>query len=115
MGALDETWTSWMRDLRLGKARLIVPQSMLETDGPGTGGMFDLDKEVRRSEHAGRRVGKDAITEVQFNIRVEEHERPVRRCVCRSSRPPGYSAQSSGEAGTVAATATEVVAARRSR
>lgn len=110
MDALDETWTSWMRDLRLGKARIILPQSMLETDGPGTVGSFNLEKEVSVALNMLDEGGKDSITEVQFSIRVEEHEatcKALRRQILSSA---GYSAQSFGEEGTVAVTATEVAA-----
>jgi len=111
MDALDESWTSWIRDLRLGKARLIVPQSMLETEGAGTGGMFDLDKEVSVALNLlGGESMKDSITEVQFNIRVEEHERTTKALRLQILSSAGYSAQGFGEAGTIAATATEVVA-----
>jgi hypothetical protein len=110
MDALDETWSSWMRDLRLGKAMVIVPQSMLDTDGPGTGGSYDLDKEVRVALNMLDEGGKDSITQVQFKIRVEEHEataKALRRQILSSA---GYSAQSFGEPGSVAVTATEVAA-----
>lgn len=110
LDALDETWTSWMRDLRLGKARIILPQSMLETDGPGTVGSFNLEKEVSVALNMLDEGGKDSITEVQFAIRVEEHEatcKALRRQILSSA---GYSAQSFGEEGTVAVTATEVAA-----
>ncbi|MEU8642257.1 hypothetical protein AB0C91_10100 [Streptomyces sp. NPDC048674] len=111
MDALDETWTSWMRDLRLGKARLLVPQSMLETEGAGSGGIFDLDKEVSVALNLlGGESMKDAITEVQFNIRVEAHEQTSRALRLQILSSAGYSAQGFGEAGTIAATATEVVA-----
>lgn len=112
MDSLDEAWTSWMRDLRLGKARIVVPQEMLDTDGPGKGGRFDLDKEliVALSGLLGADTMKDSITEVQFKIRVEEHEatcKALRRQILSSA---GYSAQSFGEEGSVAVTATEVAA-----
>ncbi|MFD3520423.1 hypothetical protein [Streptomyces sp. NPDC058653] len=112
MDALDESWTSWMRDLRLGKAKLVVPQSMLDTDGPGTGARFDLDKEllVALSGLLGAETMKDSISEIQFKIRVEEHEatcKALRRQILSSA---GYSAQSFGEEGNVAVTATEAVA-----
>ncbi|MFJ9101306.1 hypothetical protein ACIRJM_22895 [Streptomyces sp. NPDC102405] len=110
MDALDETWTSWMRDLRLGKAMVLVPQTMLETDGPGTGGSYDLDREVRVALNMLDEGGKDTITQVQFKIRVEEHEataKALRRQILSSA---GYSAQSFGEEGSVAVTATEVAA-----
>jgi hypothetical protein len=112
MDALDEGWTSWIRDLRLGKARLVIPQTMLDTDGPGSGGRFDLDKEliVALSGLLGADTMKDSITEVQFAIRVEEHERTTKALRLQILSSAGYSAQGFGEAGTIAATATEVVA-----
>ncbi|MET8113802.1 hypothetical protein [Streptomyces prasinus] len=110
MDALDEVWTSWLRDLRLGKAMVVVPQSMLDTDGPGAGGTYDLDREVRVALNMLDDGGKDAITQIQFKIRVEEHEataKALRRQILSSA---GYSAQSFGEEGSVAVTATEVAA-----
>ncbi|MFJ8727782.1 hypothetical protein [Streptomyces sp. NPDC093269] len=111
MGSLDEAWTSWMRDLRLGKARIMVPQSMLETDGPGSGGLIDLDREVfvqlNMLDDGG---GASSIAMNQFAIRVDEHERTCTALRKQILSSAGYSAQSFGEEGTVAATATEVVA-----
>jgi A118 family predicted phage portal protein len=111
MDALDESWTSWMRDLRLGKARLLVPQSMLETDGPGSGGVLDLDREVLMQLNMLDEGGDAAsIKEVQFDIRVEEHERTCKALRRQILSSAGYSAQSFGDEGTVAVTATEVAA-----
>ena len=110
MASLDESWTSWMRDLRLGKARIMLPQSMLESDGPGQGGFFDLDREVFVQLNMLDEGAGSAITMNQFQIRVDEHERTcgaLRKQILSSA---GYSAQSFGDEGTVAATATEVVA-----
>lgn len=114
MGALDEAWTSWMRDLRLGKARIMVPQSMLETDGPGAGGMFDLDREVFVAMNMlDSGDSGNAITTNQFAIRVDEHERTVAALRHQILSAAGYSAQSLGDEGTVAITATEVAARER--
>jgi A118 family predicted phage portal protein len=111
LGALDEAWTSWMRDLRLGKARIMLPQSMLETDGPGTGGMFDLDREVFvQLNMLDDGSGAAALAMNQFAIRVDEHERTCNALRKQILSSAGYSAQSFGDEGTVAATATEVVA-----
>jgi hypothetical protein len=46
MDALDETYSSWMRDIRLGKGRVFVARSLLENNDPGKGAAFDLDQEV---------------------------------------------------------------------
>lgn len=111
MDALDETMTSWMRDLRLGKAKVVVPQTMLETDGPGTGGVYDLDKELLVAANLlGEERMKDSITEIQFKIRVEEHERTFKALRRQILSSAGYSSQSLGDEGTVAQTATEVTA-----
>ncbi|MGW2113785.1 hypothetical protein [Streptomyces zhihengii] len=110
MDALDESWTSWMRDLRLGKAMVIVPQTMLDTDGPGSGATFDLDRELRVALNMLDGGDRDPITQVQFKIRVEEHERTCKALRRQILSSAGYSAQSFGEEGSVAVTATEVAA-----
>lgn len=74
MDALDETWSSWVRDIRLAKARLIVPDEFLDRSEPGAGASFDQDREIfsplsmdpTRVENAG-------ITPVQFEVRAAEH------------------------------------------
>ena len=38
--------SSWMRDIRLGKAKLMVPQSMLDNIGRGKGAVFEPEREV---------------------------------------------------------------------
>ncbi|WP_237532540.1 hypothetical protein [Streptomyces sp. SID8352] len=111
MDALDEAWTSWMRDLRLGKSRVVVPQSMLDTDGPGTVGSFNLDKELLVGLNLlGDESMKDSITDLQFKIRVEEHERTCKALRAQILASAGYSGQSFGDEGRVAVTATEVAA-----
>lgn len=113
MDGLDETWSSWMRDLRLGKARVVVPQEMLDTDGPGSGSSFDIDKELLVSVSGflgDEKSMKDSLTEIQFKIRVEDHERTAKALRRQILASAGYSAQSYGEEGAVAVTATEVAA-----
>lgn len=116
MDALDESWTSWMRDLRLGKGRLLVPEQYLDDTGRGEGAVFDLEQEVYQPLNAltGPTEGL-AIEVVQFDIRVEQHERTCTSLIEQAVRGAGYSAQSFGMQGDGAmATATEV-SARASR
>jgi A118 family predicted phage portal protein len=110
--ALDETWTSWLRDIRLAKARLIVPNGYLTGDGPGLGASFDLDREVWQAVNASPTSG-EGITQNQFLIRVEEHQRTAEAIVRQAVKLAGYSAQSFGMDGDTAVTATEVVARER--
>ncbi|MFD9069499.1 phage portal protein [Streptomyces lasiicapitis] len=106
--ALDETWTSWMRDIRLARARLIVPDGYLRDEGPGKGASFDDDREVwqalRMPPHDGA-----GITLAQFDIRVEEHRVTAESLTRQAAQAAGYSPQSFGLDGDgQAVTATEV-------
>ncbi|MFB7899973.1 phage capsid protein [Streptomyces xiamenensis] len=110
---LDETWTSWLRDIRLARARLIVPDGYLRDRGPGRGATFDLDRDIWQALNIPPGEG-DGITLSQFAIRVEEHERTAAAITRTAVQMAGYSPQSFGEGGdAVAATATEVVARER--
>lgn len=116
MDALDESWSSWMRDLRLAKARLVVADSLLEDRGRGRGASFDLDQELFSPVNGlqGERDGfGDMLTPIQFAIRVEEHSRTCRELSEQIIRGGGYSAQTFGENRDLAITATEVQARER--
>jgi hypothetical protein len=106
--ALDTTWTSWMRDIRLARARLIVPDAYLESQGPGQGASFDDEREV----WAGLRMPPNdgsGITLAQFAIRVEEHQRTAEATVRQAVQTAGYDAASFGLDGDgQPVTATEV-------
>lgn len=111
--ALDETWTSWLRDIRLAKARLIVPSGYLNNLGPGLGTSFDLDQEVLAAINASPTSG-ESITENQFAIRVDEHQRTAEQITRTAVKMAGYSPQSFGlDEGATVVTATEVVASQR--
>lgn len=107
---LDMVYSSWMRDIRLAKARLIVPAYMLESAGPGQGAIFDTDQDVFTTLNAPpREDGASQITPQQFDIRVEQHMRTAEQLVANILRTAGYSQQTFGEGGDGAAiTATEV-------
>jgi hypothetical protein len=114
MDALDETYTSWMRDLRLGKARLLVPESYLELPGRGQGARFDGEREVFAALNVlGSPTGEMQISSQQFAIRVQEHADTAAALVERIVSGAGYSAQTFGAMGDVAVTATEVHARER--
>lgn len=105
--SLDETWTSWMRDIRLARARLIVPDGYLHDDGPGKGATFDEDREVYQTLKMPPNEGSP-ITLAQFAIRVEEHQRTTEALARQAAQSAGYSAQSFGLHGDgEAITATE--------
>lgn len=111
--ALDETWTSWMRDLRLGRGRMVVPQEYLRNEGRGQGASFDAEQEVFTTLAGVPPTASTGITLSQFAIRVDEHSRTAQELIGRAIATAGYSGQTFGLAGDVAATATEVTARER--
>lgn len=106
--SLDETWTSWMRDIRLARARLIVPDGYLRSEGPGNGASFDDDREVWSGLKMPPNEGS-GITLAQFAIRVDEHQRTAEATVRQAVQTAGYDAASFGlDGGGQPITATEV-------
>lgn len=107
---LDETWTSWMRDIRLARARIMVPDYMLQSNGPGQGARWDADREVYAAINAmpGQQDGQ-GITLSQFAIRHAEHKATADALTEVAVRHAGLSAQTLGEQPDGAPiTATEV-------
>lgn len=114
MDALDLVQSSWIRDVDLGKGRLIVPHEYLMSHGPGGGASLDLDREVYEGINVmGGEAGKPEITNVQFKIRVDEHSATVTDLKSTIVGNAGYSGQTFGLNGDVAVTATEVAAKNR--
>lgn len=112
MDALDETYTSWMRDLRLGKGRVFLAQSMLRDEGPGRGQSWDAEQEVYAPLNmlpSAAGSGMPMLAQ-QFAIRVDEHRATSQDIIEQILRTTGYSAQTFGEdeGSRGAATATEV-------
>lgn len=110
--SLDQTYTSWMRDLRLAKSRIIAPEGFLTDLGPGRGAWFDDDRDVWHGVKAPP-TGDVGLTLNQFAIRVEEHEKTWNALTRQAVQAAGYSAQSFGLGDSTAVTATEVVARER--
>jgi A118 family predicted phage portal protein len=94
--SLDETWTSWMRDIRLARGRLIVPDGYLRDNGPGHGATFDDDREVYAALKIPPTEAGGSITLAQFAIRVAEHQATCESLVRQAAQSAGYSAQSFG-------------------
>jgi hypothetical protein len=115
MDALDETYSSWMRDVQNGKGRVIVPNSMLESLGPGQGAAWDEERRIYSGLNMLQRPGDpNPLEVVQFEIRVQEHRDTCAELVEQAVRQAGYSASTFGETGDGAAvTATEIRARER--
>jgi len=109
LSAVDETYTSWMRDIRLAKSRILVPQGYLLNNGPGQGTTWE-DREVMVGLNIPP-TEDQSITLSQFLIRHEEHRATIEELVGKVIRNAGYSGGTFGDdSDGPAATATEIKA-----
>lgn len=120
MDALDECWSSWMRDIRLAKARIIVPDQYLDRTRRGAGASFDADREVFSPLDIDPGSDGGGITLTQFAIRTAEHAATATALYEQIVKTPGYSpatfglAAAGGGAGETA-TKTRALEARSLR
>lgn len=100
MDALDETVSSWIRDIRLGKARLMVPAEFLRKRPDGFNDnrfTWEFDEDVETLVALNVMDDKHmAITPSQFEIRAEEHARTAESLIRNIISMSGYSPQSFG-------------------
>lgn len=92
LDALDETYASWMRDVRLSKARILVPREYLRAD-PGSGQpAFDVDQEIYVGMDMEPGMSQDARAMLahQFSIRHEEHKATADDIIAHIVSNAGY-------------------------
>jgi len=113
--AVDITWSSWLRDLRLGRARIIVPREYLTPGAPGQGAEFEESREVYSPLSMmppGGASAQTGITVSQFAVRTAEHSATLTALVQQIVSDAGYSMRTFGLAGGTSAgaavTATQI-------
>lgn len=91
--ALDEVYASWIRDIRLAKARIIVPKEFIDEFGA-----FDIDHEVFTRVNMEPALGGQAMPMLaqQFAIRHQEYLATALEFVERIVSNAGYSPQTYG-------------------
>lgn len=113
--ALDEVYTSWMRDIRLAKSRIFVNRDLLDVGQPGQGATFDNDREVYVPLKNAPGAAKDQTSLVQaeqFQIRWQEHQSTAKDILVQIFTACGYAPATFGVAtdNVRTITATEVQA-----
>jgi hypothetical protein len=107
---LDETASSLIRDIRLGKARAFIPSAFLQSLGRGAGAIWDPDNELYAALDIPPTSGAAEIRVEQFQIRVAEHVDVMNYWARAAVNTAGYSASTFGleHSGGGDVTATEV-------
>ncbi len=97
MEALDEAETSWIRDVRLGASRIIVPESYLETNLAAEQQVtFNMDREIFSPLEYDPTVEGTKLTVFQPTIRVDEHYKTVTELLFRIMSVAGFAPQTFG-------------------
>lgn len=99
LDAIDETYASWMRDVRLAKARIIVPRDYLRSDLDSSNTpTFDIDQEIYTTMEMEPAMNADARAMLahQFAIRYMEHRATAREFIERVVSNAGYTPASIG-------------------
>lgn len=94
LDALDEAWSSLMRDIRMGQSRVAVDQSMTSVGGVGGQRRLDLDRELFVEMNLNEVDQKFQI--LQFAIRMADHMGVVQALVEQVTSGAGYSPQTFG-------------------
>lgn len=106
--AIDKTYSSLMRDINDAKSRILVADYMLESRGIGRGVEFDQDQHVFTKLKMSPSDNGDApITQIQFDIRVDQHLKAIEALTSRVIKACGYSPDAENADTGKAITATE--------
>lgn len=108
--SLDETYSSWINDIRLAKGRIHVPETFIARDDQGNA-MFDMDEAVYKQLGGAAALGDastaDKIAVTQFAIRSEDFYKACMFIIQNAVSSIGYSTQSFGFGSETSQTATE--------
>lgn len=118
LGDIDEVWNTWMRELRLGKARVMVARQLLESGGIGQGLAFDLDREIYEGftfMQGEQTQFSNMIQTVQPGIRYEAHKATLHEAMVQAVQTAGYSPYTFGLGEAVGGTTATEVDSRDSR
>lgn len=108
--AADESYSSMVRELRLGKARAFVDQSIVDSNGRGRGSSFDQEAEIFSPvEGLGSlKEGAGGIQAYQPELRIRAHREIIEEITATVLRSAGYTASEFGSDTGNNMTATEV-------
>lgn len=95
MDALDETFSSWMKDVMIAQGKMLIPKGYLSLDGEGRKS-FNYDTMVYVEMDVDPTIEGSLITPQQFAIRADDFEKTALNLLDRIIAAAGYSPQSFG-------------------
>jgi len=115
MEFLDETFTSWQRDVRLGQSRMLIPQEYLTVDPLAAAGSklsFDVYRELFTPLQVDAAVdqGGNKMVAFQPDIRHEAHYKTSCETIARIVSNAGYAVQTFGEGEGTSSSSTSAAA-----
>lgn len=97
MDSLDETYSSWIKDIAISQGKIHIPESFLQNKSGNGGGLrYNLDKMVYVSLDIDPTIEGKGLTATQFAIRANEFEKTALNLMERIISSAGYSPQSFG-------------------
>lgn len=94
MDSLDETYSSWMKDILLAQGKVMIPAQYLEKSE--TGFRYNIDRMIFAKLDIDPILEGNSMTSVQFAIRATEFEQTALNLLERIISSAGYSPQSFG-------------------
>jgi len=95
MDALDETYSSWMRDVAIAQGKILIPADYMEKGSKGF--RYNLDKIVYvKMDVDPVAIEGNKVTPIQFEIRSEQFSQTCLNLLERIVSSAGYSPQSIG-------------------
>lgn len=107
--SVDEAWTAVMEELRAGKTRHFVAESLLDSGEPGEGGSFNEDQAYFVKLNTAN-ANDNTITSFQPTLRTAELLAVYRQALHDAYSMSGWAPASFGLADEVAVTATAIKA-----
>lgn len=96
MDSLDETFSSWMREVQLARGKIHIPEDYLGVNDDGDA-RFNIDKDIYvKLDVDPTNTQSSVITATQFVIHANELETTVLNLMDRIITSAGYSPQSFG-------------------
>lgn len=114
MDQLAEVMSSWLRAIRLAKARILLDKALLKNGGPGNGMIADLEQEVFTAVESLGGAGDQPLSQMvqllQPTIAWEQYQGTVMMLIQQILQMSGYSVSTFG-IGDSAQTSTSMITA----